>query len=210
MCGRYSLATPDPFDLRVRFRVPESVEVRRRYNVAPGDEVLTVTERGGELLRWGFLADAPYKTINARAETVAERPAWRAAFQRTRCLVLADGFFEWQQAPGGRKRPHWVTRADGAPFAFAGLWSPRGTCAIVTTEAAPGIAHLHDRMPVMLPGPAEEEAWVDPATPQIVLRDLMAPFGDTHALAVGSAVNDARYDGPECLEPAPPPEPTLF
>lgn len=214
MCGRYSLATPDPFDLRARFRVAESVEVRRRYNVAPGDEVLAVTERGGELLTWGFVPDARYATINARAETVADRPAWQAAFRRTRCLVLADGFYEWEQQAGPgrpRKQPHWITRADGQPFAFAGLWSPRGTCAIVTTAAAPNIARLHDRMPVMLPGPDAEEAWIDPSTPEPVLRELMAPFEDTRATAVGTAVNDARYDGPACLEPpAPPVEATLF
>ena len=130
MCGRYTLATPDPSQLRARFPIGKHLEVRRRFNVAPGDDVLAVVRRPqsepeGALLRWGLV---PYwaagskelgvKTINARAETVAERPAYRDAFARRRCLIVADGFYEWS---GGT--PHWITREDGEPFAFAGLWA---------------------------------------------------------------------------------------
>jgi putative SOS response-associated peptidase YedK len=132
MCGRYTLAGPDPSQLRARYPIGERLEVRRRWNVAPGDDVLAVVQRDraqapeGELLRWGlvpFWASDPsgigVKTINARAETVAERPAYRDAFERRRCLILADGFYEWS---GGV--PHWITLADGDPlFAFAGLWA---------------------------------------------------------------------------------------
>ena len=111
MCGRYSLATPDPFDLRARFPIGESVEVRRRYNVAPGDEVLAVTtdregHPRGDLLRWGLVPswaktpDTGLKMINARLETVAERPAFKRAFERYRCLIVADGFYEWRPTPG--------------------------------------------------------------------------------------------------------------
>jgi putative SOS response-associated peptidase YedK len=229
VCGRYSLATPDPSSLRARFPIGERVDVRRRFNVAPGDHVLAVTtdREGaprGDVLRWGLVphwADDPsalgLKLINARGETLAERPAFREAFAERRCLVLADGFYEWERRPDGTTQPWWITRPDGGPFAFAGLWAswhgprdaePLRTCAIVTTQAADALAGIHDRMPVMLP-PGAEEPWLDRATPQAVLRELCAPLEDTGMRAVGTAVNDARYDGPDCLVAAPPPL-TLF
>jgi putative SOS response-associated peptidase YedK len=224
MCGRYTLATPDPADLRARFPVGESVEIRRRYNVAPGDEVLAVTtdregNPRGELLRWGLVpswADRPdggLKMINARVETAAERPAFRAALERFRCLVLADGFYEWRpdpDAPRAPKHAFHITRADRAPFAFAGLWSVwRGegerrirSCTILTTAANDAIAPLHDRMPVILE-PDAERAWLDASTPAERLRELLSglPSSRTAIRPVGPAVNDARYDGPECLAP---------
>ena len=133
MCGRYSLATPDPGDLRARFGIGESVEIRTRYNVAPGDEVLAVTtdregHPRGELLRWGLVPswakspDTGLKMINARLETATEKPAFRRAFERFRCLIVADGFYEWRRATAGPKQPFHITRTDGRPFAFAGLW----------------------------------------------------------------------------------------
>jgi putative SOS response-associated peptidase YedK len=224
MCGRYTLATPDPATLRVRFPLGERVEIKPRYNVAPGDEVLAVTtDRGGaprgELLRWGLVpqwAQDPrtgYKMINARAETLRERPAYRDALATRRCLVVADGFYEWQTRPGLPKQPWWITRADGEPFAFAGLWAiwhgPQDavlrTCTIVTTRAAGAIADLHDRMPVILEREAES-AWLDPDAAAHELESLLEPLPDA-ALGrrmVGAAVNDARYDGPECLGPPRP------
>jgi putative SOS response-associated peptidase YedK len=229
VCGRYSLATPDPSSLRERFPVGERVELRRRYNVAPGDGVVAVTtDRDGvprgDVLRWGLVphwADDPgalgLKLINARAETAAEKPAFRDAFARRRCLVLADGFYEWERRPDGTTQPWWVTRAGGEPFAFAGLWAswhgpagvePLRTCSIVTTEASEALAHIHGRMPVILE-PGAEDAWLDASTPPAVLRELCVPFQETGTRAVGHAVNDARYDGPACLEEAAPPL-TLF
>ncbi len=229
MCGRYSLAGPDPSTLRERFPLGERVEVVRRYNVAPGDQVLAVTtdREGaprGEVLRWGLVphwAEDPatlgLKLINARSETMAERPSFRDAFARRRCLVVADGFYEWEKRPDGSRQPWWVTRPDGEPFAFAGLWAtwrgrpdvePLRTCTIVTTRTSTALAHVHDRMPVMLPAGAES-AWLDHGTAPHDLLDLCAPLEDTGMRAVGSAVNDARYDGPDCLEPAAPPL-TLF
>jgi putative SOS response-associated peptidase YedK len=229
VCGRYSLATPDPSSLRDRFPIGESVEVRRRFNVAPGDHVLAVTtDRAGtprgDILRWGLVphwADDPgalgLKLINARSETLPERPAFRDAFAERRCLVLADGFYEWERRPDGSTQPWWVTRPDGEPFAFAGLWAswhgprdaePLRTCTIVTTRASRQLAGIHDRMPVMLPRGAEE-AWLDRGTPPRVLQELCAPLEETGTRAVGPAVNNARYDGPDCLEAAPPPL-TLF
>jgi putative SOS response-associated peptidase YedK len=195
--------------LRKRFGIDERVEIRRRYNVAPGDEVLAITKDGPALLRWGFLRDNAYTTINARVESLLDRPTWRSALEDNRCLIVADGFYEWQKTPDGRKRPHWITRADHAPFAFAGLASKWGTCAIVTTTATAAIAELHDRMPVMLE-PHLEDDWLAPRTPSPAALGMLQPFEDTEAVAVGDAVNDARYDGPHCLDPAPPPDPTLF
>jgi putative SOS response-associated peptidase YedK len=229
VCGRYTLATPDPAALRARFPVGERVEVRRRFNVAPGDDVLAVTtdREGaprGDILRWGLVphwADDPQKLglklINARAESMAERPAFRDAFAARRCLVVADGFYEWERRPDGTKQPWWITRPDGEPFAFAGLWAawrgqpevePLRTCAIVTTRASAALAPLHDRMPVIL-APGAEPAWLDRDTPTEALLDLCAPLEATGARGVGPAVNDARYDEPDCLEPAPAPL-TLF
>jgi putative SOS response-associated peptidase YedK len=226
MCGRYSLATPAQADLRARFALGESLEVRQRFNVCPGDDVVavTTTREGaprGELLRWGLVphwAKDPavgYKMINARAETVAEKPAYRDALRTHRCLVVADGFYEWQARSGRPKLPWHVTRADGAPFAFAGLWStwspapdvdPLRTCTIVTTQANATLREVHDRMPVILRGEDEERAWLEHGTPPAVLHELLAPLPDamTARRAVGGAVSDARYDGPDCLTDADP------
>lgn len=221
MCGRYTLATPDPAALRARFPIGEAVEVAPRYNVAPGDRVLAVTtdREGaprGELLRWGLVPswakspDTGLKMINARVETVATAPAFRLPFERFRCLVIADGFYEWSRLPGGDKQPHHIARSDGEPFAFAGLWSVWGasadavlrTCTILTTGANATLASLHDRMPVILRR-SDERAWLDPSTPTETLRALLRglPAGEIAVRPVGRAVNDARYDGPECLAP---------
>ncbi|MFL5845240.1 MAG: SOS response-associated peptidase [Solirubrobacteraceae bacterium] len=210
MCGRYTVATGDMAGLRSRFGLDERIELRRRFNVAPGDDVLAVTPEGGALLRWGFLKDSAYTTINARAESLIERPTWRTALHDSRCLIVADGFFEWRKPHDGRpKQPFWITRADRRPFAFAGLASPWGTCAIVTTSATPQLTDLHDRMPVILE-PGLEEAWLEPTTSADAALQMLLPFEETTHVPVGTAVNDARYDGPACLDPAPPPPPTLF
>jgi putative SOS response-associated peptidase YedK len=235
MCGRYTLAQSNPAEVRARFGLAESVEVRRRYNVAPGDEVLAVTtDREGQpradALRWGLVpswADSPdtaLKMINARVETVAERPAYRRAFERFRCLVLADGFYEWRRPEPGsgssRKQPYWIHRSDGELFAFAGLWSiwhgPEDstlrTCTIITTAAGPAVAPLHDRMPAIL-DPHDEAEWLDQATPQSRLFELLSglPAERTALEPVSTAVNDARHDAPDCLAPPEPdPQSSLF
>jgi len=233
MCGRYTLATPDLGQLRARFPLRESLEVRPRFNVAPGDDVLAVIRRRaddadaeaeGTFLRWGLVpfwaadpGEMAAKTINARAETVAERPAYRDAFGRRRCLILADGFYEWS---GGV--PHWITRPDHEPFAFAGLWSswrPKGasreveplrSCAIITAAAAGPIRALHDRMPVILDR-ADEPTWIDPATPPQELHALLSACPVAPSLQyrpVSRNVNDARHDAPDCLDP--PEQAALF
>jgi putative SOS response-associated peptidase YedK len=234
MCGRYTLATPDPAAIRDRFPIGEQVEVRQRFNVAPGDDVLAVTtdragEPRGELLRWGLVPswaktpDTGLKMINARLETAPERPAFRRAFERFRCLILADGFYEWQRRDGGnrsRKQPFHITRGDGELFSFAGLWSiwhgdgdqVLRTCTILTTAANSAIAPLHDRMPVIL-DPEGERQWLDTSTPSPRLSEILAglPSSHTGLSEVGFAVNDARYDGPECLAaPSPATQGALF
>jgi len=225
VCGRYSLAVPDPGLLRQRFPIGEAIEIRPRFNVAPGDQVLAVTtdrdgRPRGELLRWGLVppwSSSPAggaKMINARAETVAERPAYRKAFERFRCLIIADGFYEWRRVDGGRKEAFHITRTSGAPFAFAGLWSvwhrdqpdALRSCSIITTAANASISALHDRMPVIL-SQEEEDPWLDHSLPAPALHELLHGLtADQTALRhVGPAVNDARYDGPECLAGAGPP-----
>jgi putative SOS response-associated peptidase YedK len=231
MCGRYTLATPNPAEVRARFAISDSVEVRRRYNVAPGDDVLAVTtDRDGaprgELLRWGLVPtwarqpDTGLKMINARVETVAEKPAYRRGFERYRCLIIADGFYEWRPSPGAPKQPFHITRDDGAAFAFAGLWSiwhaPEGarlrTCTILTTAANSAVAPLHDRMPVILSPDCESE-WLHPDTPAPRLYALLSGLESSRTALrpVATAVNDARCDGPECLAaPVEDPQTALF
>jgi putative SOS response-associated peptidase YedK len=231
VCGRYTLTAPDPASIRGRFPIGESVEVRRRFNVAPGDDVLAVTtdREGaprGELLRWGLVPawakspDTGLKMINARLETASERPAFRRALQRYRCLIVADGFYEWRPTPGGPKQPFHITRGDRDLFSFAGLWSiwhgedgaKLRTCTILTTAANSAIAPLHDRMPVILAAP-DESAWLDNSIPAGRLTEILAglPARDTSLTEVGFAVNDARYDGPECLQaPEPSAQAALF
>jgi putative SOS response-associated peptidase YedK len=212
VCGRYSLATPDPGSLRARFSIGESVEVRTRYNVAPGDDVLAVTtdregHPRGEMLRWGLVPswakspDTGLKMINARLETATEKPAFRRSFERFRCLIVADGFYEWRRAPSGPKQPFHITRTDGELFAFAGLWSiwhaedgaTLRTCAILTTAANSAIASLHERMPVIL-DPGAESTWLDTTTPRSELSEILRglPTASTAVTEVGFAVNDAR------------------
>ncbi len=227
MCGRYTLAAPDPAAIRTRFPIGETVAIQRRFNVAPGDDVLAVTtdregRARGELLRWGLVPtwakrpDTGLKMINARLETVAERPAFRRAFERYRCLIVADGFYEWRAGgsrSGGPKQPFHIARADHGLFAFAGLWSiwhgddgsRLRTCSILTTAANSAIAPLHDRMPVILDA-GDEPAWLHPSTRVDQLSAILAGLATeaTTMTEVGLAVNDARYDGPECLAPPEP------
>ena len=226
MCGRYSLRPIDPSQLRARFPIGESLAAEPPYyNVTPGSDVLAVTtdregRPRGERLRWGLVPSWAqdtkhgFKMINARAETVVDRPAYRTAFERFRCLIPADGFYEWQPVAGeGRKQPFHITRADGAIFAFAGLWSVwhRGepeelrSCTIITTAANAAVAPVHDRMPVILPE-AAEALWLERDASPDQLESLLAGLSPEELTLrpVGPAVNDARYDGPECLLDPPP------
>lgn len=221
MCGRYTLTDPDPRLLRFRFDLFESARIAEepRFNIAPTDTVLAVRRnregaREPGRLRWGLVPqdadpdDFDRLLINARAETVDQAPAFREAFEAgRRCLVLADGFYEWRGTDTG-KRPLWITRPDRSPFAFAGLWAraERGdgselySCTILTCPPSSIIAPIHDRMPVIL-GRDAEGAWLDPDASAPELLSLLEPTEELIATEVGEAVNDVRHDGPHLLEP---------
>ena len=193
------------------------VKFESAYNVAPTQEVLTVvggeTRRAG-LMRWGLIphwAKDPKigaRMINARAETVAEKPAFRDALRRRRCLVLADGFYEWQRL-GGAKRPMRTVMRSGEPFAFAGLWAvwrdPDGnripSCTIITTAANDLLRPIHDRMPVILPRDTEE-LWLDGSVDDPgALTSVLTPYSDDamEVYEVSTLVNSAANDGPEVI-----------
>ncbi|HQP42154.1 MAG TPA: SOS response-associated peptidase [Thermoanaerobaculales bacterium] len=222
MCGRFTL-TVSARVLGQLFDVPEPEGIVPRYNIAPTQQVLVArsAEGGRELtgVRWGLIphwADDPSignRMINARGETVATKPAFRSAVKHRRCLIPADGFYEWQKAGAG-KQPHLIRFADGRAFAFAGLWEgwrprdggvPVDSCTIVTTTPNRLVAALHDRMPVILP-PAAFEEWLRPEPlPEPRLEELLAPYPDheMEAFAVSRRVNSPAYDGPECAVPLP-------
>ncbi|CAN5473756.1 SOS response-associated peptidase [soil metagenome] len=220
MCGRYTLTDPDPRLLRFRFGLEESAEVEQpvRYNVAPTDTVLAIkTDKEGEReagrLRWGLIphyADPDSwdrLLINARAETVAEAPAFRDAFDGFRCLVVADGFYEWRATETG-KQPLWITRPDRSLFAFAGLWarsvggdgSALHSCTIVTCDPSVVVRPIHDRMPVILDEGSEAD-WLDLELGADDAMALLRPTEDVVATEVSEAVNSVREDGPHLLDP---------
>ena len=221
MCGRFALYTPAEAVVRL-FRLDGAPDLSPRYNIAPTQPVVAIRpgEGGGRearMLRWGlvpFWAKDPSigsRMINARGETVAEKPAFRQAFRRRRCLIPADGFYEWQKVPGG-KQPWYISARDEVPLAFAGLWerwdkrgteAPVETCTIVTTAANATLLPLHDRMPVIL-GAADWDAWLDDAASSTLLRDLIRPAPDNllSARPVSRRVNRPVNDGPELITEA--------
>ncbi len=222
MCGRFTQTRPWA-ELVELYRITEPLTARqpeRRYNIAPTDDVAVVrTPQGGhgrELLslRWGLLpvwADNPRmgaRMINARAETIGTKPAFRTAFRSRRCLVIADGFYEWQICGSRAKQPYYIAAAEDQPLAFAGLWErwfgagaePVETCAIITAEATPALRGIHDRMPVILPW-AAHDPWLDRDTAAKRLVDLLRPYPETLAVRpVPPRVNDVRRDDPGCIE----------
>ncbi len=192
MCGRFLLTTPAE-DLVELLGLSEAPDVSPRFNIAPTQSVGLVRARrpgsGREWAdaRWGLIpagARDPRDTpllFNARAETLARKPAFRDAFRERRCLVPASGFYEWK-AEGKKKIPYLIQMSDGRPFAFAGLWErwergdpPVESCTIVTTEPNDVVRALHDRMPVIL-SPADYGRWLDPASPPVELLSLLTPF----------------------------------
>jgi putative SOS response-associated peptidase YedK len=224
MCGRFTL-TSSARRLQERFALAAAPEeAAPRYNIAPSQPVLVIPNRHTRVLRparWGLIphfATDPrigHRQINARAESLAARPAFRAAFARQRCLIPSDGFYEWRR--GGRARtPFHIRARDGAPLAFAGLWDvwrpPVGeaiaSCTIITTGANDLLAPIHDRMPVILP-PEAWDAWLDPreCAPG-ELKPLLVPCPDEwlEAYEVSSLVNSPANEDPACIEPAPAPD----
>jgi putative SOS response-associated peptidase YedK len=203
-----------------RFHAAAPQDFRPRYNIAPGQDVLCVIRDGEnriEHLRWGlipFWAKDPAignRLINARAETVAEKPSFRSAFAKRRCLVVADGFYEWRPE-GKRKVPVYVFLKSKKPFGFAGLyenWKDPGgreirTCTIITTEANDLVRPIHDRMPVILPEGVEDR-WLDPSEgSRERLQAILTPYpaGEMAAFEVTSIVNSAAHDAPDCVTPA--------
>ena len=219
MCGRFIQCTSGD-RLAERFHLSTAPELTPRYNVAPSQPVGAIRSaedgrREWVALRWGLIpAWAPeprtgYSTINARAETVADKPTYRQAFRRRRCLIPADGFYEWVKL-GARKQPYCIAPADGQPVAFAGLWERwerdgqvLESCTILVTQANVRIASIHDRMPVILE-PAVEARWLDPAvTDPAALRPLLVPCAPERLRVwpVGTAVNATRHDGPDLMAP---------
>ena len=217
MCGRYSVIA-DLGELARRFEFDgDWLKFEAAYNVAPTHDVLTVVggeARRGGFMRWGLIPHWAKNTsignrmINARAETVAEKPAFRDALRHRRCLVLADGFYEWQRT-GGAKRPMRIVMQSGEPFAFAGLWSvwmdPDGnripSCAIITTAANELLTPIHDRMPVILPRELEE-FWLDRSIDDPgALGSVLTSYADDamEAYEVSSLVNSAANDCPEVI-----------
>jgi len=223
MCGRYVVSTPGDV-LAALFELPAPVELAARYNVAPTQAVPIVRAApagGRELVfaQWGLVPHwakeraIGNRLINARAESLAEKPSFRDALKRRRCLIPADGFYEWQKVEGG-KRPWLLRLRGGAPFAFAGLWSlwrdpaggePLESCAIVTTRPNALAAEIHDRMPVILP--RERHApWLDPrAADPAALVPLLEPYpaAEMEALPVSTRVNNPRNDDPSLIAPVP-------
>jgi putative SOS response-associated peptidase YedK len=222
MCGRYELHT-HPAVLALLYGVPFPEDMKARYNVAPSHELPIVrVNRDGKrelaAMRWGLIPhwakdkSIGYKTINARAETVATAPAFRDSFKWRRCLVPATGFYEWRKVAGG-KQPYHLGMIDGSPFAFAGLWSrwksPQDewidTFTIVTTEANELTGKIHNRMPVIL-APEDYARWLDAEAPDA--GELLKPYpaDEMRAYPVSTRVNKPANDDPGLIEEARPPE----
>ena len=219
MCGRFAQRSPAR-KVAKQFKVEEVPPLAERYNVAPAQTVLAVREgsdgREATLLKWGLVprwakdSRIGNKLINARSETVAEKPSFREAFARRRCLVPLDGFYEWARR-GDRKRPFYFHMRDGEPFAVAGLWeSWEGggelleTCTLLTTEANDLLAGYHDRMPVIL-RPEDYDLWLDAGVRSAErLLPLLRPYPreEMTAYAVSVMVNSPSNDSPRCVEPA--------
>lgn len=219
MCGRFAQSSPLERYERA-FGATADTERSPRYNAAPTQDVLTVraTPAGARAIlpmRWGLIPswstgpDNRYSMINARAETVHEKPAYRTAFRLRRCLIPADGFYEWREERSGRE-PYFIRLRDGEPFAFAGLWeswqAPDGghidSCAIIVTEANELVRSIHDRMPVILP-PETHAAWLDPERRDPAhLAPLLRPYPAEamEAWRVSRRVNSPRNDGPDLID----------
>ncbi len=227
MCGRFAFFSAHEAMRRVFDLPDDTLQVEPRWNIAPTQFVPVVRldphrQRRLSMLYWGLVPhwardkSIGVRLINARAETVAEKPAFRGAFRQRRCLVLADGYYEWQTTSAG-KQPWFISRADRQPFAMAGLWESwverpgapsLESCTILTTAAPSALAPIHSRMPVALPATAYP-TWLEPqpVDPTALAALLGAPAADAMVAArVGRRVNDARNEGPELIAPlADPP-----
>ncbi len=228
MCGRFTLRSSAKA-IADQFQLTFLPDLQPRYNIAPTQSIAVVRVAPGAagsqaaancelaMLHWGLIPSwakdrkISYSTINARAETVDSKPAFRQAYQNRRCLVLCDGYYEWQKTGDKTKQPYYIHRRDDQPFAFAGLWEhwQQGaeqlqSCTIIVTEANATLKSIHDRMPVIL-DPADYDLWLDPESkgkPQ--LRELLRPLASDNlkAYPVSTVVNSPKNDLPQCIAPA--------
>lgn len=221
MCGRFVLMTPGR-SLAAHFRLAEEPSLEARYNIAPTQTVAVVEaiEPGArselKMVKWGLVpfwakdTSIGARLINARAETAAEKPAFRNPFRNRRCLIPADGFYEWKRTDGS-KQPHFVRLANRQVFAFAGLrdrWESADSdviesCTILTTEANTLLLPIHDRMPVILHS-EDYDLWLDPGVKQSeLLKPLLKPYPPEEMIVypVGGKVNKSTSEGPDCIEP---------
>jgi putative SOS response-associated peptidase YedK len=218
MCGRFTSSRPRG-TIAERFQVAVPDSYSERFNVAPTQGALIVRNRDDEseavMARWGLLPHwakderVPFKMINARAETLTEKPAYRSLLGKHRCLVVADGFYEWRLGADGKKEPVYFQLTNGKLFGFAGLWTSRrddatgesvDSCTIITTAPNELVAPMHDRMPVILPRELEH-AWLDPELPKDHALELLRPYdaaGMTFTVA-SRLVNWVQNEGPELL-----------
>ena len=213
MCGRFTITHPNEalaalFDAVSGNDLPESP----RFNICPTNPVAVVTASGDQrrlqTMRWGYIPswykapnDGPL-IINARSDTVAVKPAFREAIRARRCIIPASGFYEWTEGPDKSRLPFYITRTDGAPMAFAGLWQAWGdlvTCAVVSTEAGPGMGGIHDREPVIL-DPADWPLWLGQAGKGAAVLMKATPPGVLQMHRVDVAVNSNRAGGARLVE----------
>ncbi len=217
MCGRYTLRAPMNV-IAEQLLLDLQTDLPPRYNIAPTQDVAAVwhPEQANSpelvMLQWGLIpswAKDPAigsRMINARSETIAQKPSFRTAFVRRRCLVLADGYYEWKKEAGG-KQPYLVHMHDDQPFGFAGLWEfweggPTYSCTVITAEANEATSNLHHRMPVIL-DPTNIPTWLDPSNEdKSALQELLKPYeGDNLVIdKVSKHVNNARHEDPQCVE----------
>jgi len=221
MCGRYTLTLgpEEIIETIPGLTIPQ--DIPPRYNIAPTQPVAVVPNTGENRLDfylWGLIPswakdpEIGNRMINARAETLTEKPTFRAAFRRRRCLILADGFYEWKLVPGRKgKLPMYIQLASRKPFAFAGLWenwhSPDGSnilsCTIITTQPNTMMQEIHNRMPVILPASAYD-LWLNRGEPDVkLLQEVLRPYPAEEMIAhpVSTVVNDPSNDTPECIVP---------
>lgn len=217
MCGRFTLKTPT----RIRFDRISHYDPQNlipRYNIAPSQDVLAIVQHGSEreatFLQWGLIpswSTEPKGFINARVETIEQRPSFSESFQRRRCLIPADGFYEWERN-GKISQPYYFQMKDGAPFAFAGIWdewksegNSIRSCAILTTTANELLAQFHTRMPVIV-APESYEQWLTDDAGSSQLKNLLRPFPASEIIshAVSRDVNGTKVDDEHLVQPVDP------
>lgn len=221
MCGRFAQRTPTK-TLVKEFQVNDMPDIEPRYNIAPTQDILSIRQiddgREAAMLKWGLVpswakdVSTGAKLINARSETVTEKPSFREAFKKRRCIIPADGFYEWQRT-GGKKQPYFFRMQNEHPFGFAGLWEKwkatdgqvLETCTILTTEANEVLQPVHDRMPVILHR-EDYELWLDSDVRKMdLVKELLSPYPASEMMSypVGTSINSPLNQGVELIEQVP-------